>query len=258
MASAPSGSCNIRVTRSLGHYRLIHYTKIFWASSLLVFLTVPSIFAPFVVLLVLWATAVALGPLALLSVVAFLIASCALGSMLLRTSGDPSPERQLCATLLGIGVYIFLMTFLARLPLNYPAVYVVLLAAPVLVDIRGVWRRLRSWTKALVLSRPRKRPQVAAFALLVFVLGMHWMIVPQPESSADGLAMHLAVPADIAPPPYLDLPAGTHSLVRDAHGRRLVLHPGLPVRRRVRRALAELRHAADWWRRCSIARCAAL
>jgi hypothetical protein len=121
-----------------------------------------------------------------------------LGSKLLGASDDSSADNQLCATLLGIAVYIFLMTFLARLPVNYPAVYLILLAIPVLIDIRGVGRRLASWGSALVRSRPRPRPQVAAFALLVFVLGMHWLIVPQPESSADGLAMHLAIPGNIA------------------------------------------------------------
>ena len=182
----------------LGRYRLIHYTKIYWTASLAILLIVPSAFAPIVAVLIVAATTIAIGPIALLAVAAFLISSCALGSKLLGASDDSSADKQLCATLLGIAVYIFLMTFLARLPVNYPAVYLILLAIPVLIDIRGVGRRLVSWGSALVRSRPRPRPQVAAFALLVFVLGMHWLIVPQPESSADGLAMHLAIPANIA------------------------------------------------------------
>ena len=32
----------------------------------------------------------------------------------------------------------------------------------------------------------------------MFVLGMHWLLVLKPEKSADGLAMHLAIPAGIA------------------------------------------------------------
>jgi glycosyltransferase involved in cell wall biosynthesis len=182
----------------LGQFRFIHYTKIFWTVSIAVLLIAPAAYAPIVALLVTMATAIAIGPLALLAVMAFLVSSCALGSKLLRTSGDLSAENQLCGTLLGIAVYIFLMTFLARLPVNYPAVYSILLAIPVLLDIRGVGRRLVSWVGALVLSRPRPRLQVAAFALLVFVLGVHWLIVPKPESSADGLAMHLAIPTNIA------------------------------------------------------------
>ena len=182
----------------VGRQRLIHYTWACGAASSALALALPSAFAPIVALLVLAATAVAIGPLALLSVAAFLICSCALGSLLLGASHDSSPDNQLCATLLGIAVYIFLTAFLVRLPVNYPAVYAVLLAIPALIDMRGVWRRLVSWARLLWPPRPRPRPQVAAFALLVFVLGMHWMIVPQPESSEDGLAMHLAIPLDIA------------------------------------------------------------
>jgi len=180
----------------LGRYRLFHYTRIYWTASLAILAIAPAAFAPVVAFLVAVATAIAIGPLAPLAVTAFLVASCALGSKLLGADGNSSADCQLCATLLGMAVYIFLMTFLARLPVNYPAVYLILLAIPVLIDFRGVGRRLASWGRALV--RPRRRPQVAAFALLVFVLGMHWLVIPQPESSGDGLNMHMAIAANIA------------------------------------------------------------
>ena len=191
----------------LGWHRLIHYTWIFAVASYAILLTVPRAFPAIVGVLVLGASVAALGPLAVLAVAAFLVCSCALGSLLLRgikphasASGldDPVPEDQLCAVLLGMSVYIFLMTFLARLPVNYPAVYAVMLAVPALLDIRGVGRRLVSWGRALVRTRARPWQQGAAFALLVFVLGIHWLVVPQPESSADGLAMHLAIPVNIS------------------------------------------------------------
>ncbi len=35
-------------------------------------------------------------------------------------------------------------------------------------------------------------------ALLVFVVGMHWLVALKPETGADGLAMHLAIPANMA------------------------------------------------------------
>jgi glycosyltransferase involved in cell wall biosynthesis len=181
-----------------GRQRLMHYTTIYWAVSLVIWLIAPVAFAPIVAMLIVGATAVAIGPLAVLAVAAFLISACAVGSKLLGASDDSFAESQLCCTLLGIAVYIFLMAFLARLPVNYPAVYAALLAIPVLLDIRGVARRLASWGRALVRPRPRSRPRVAAFVLLVFVLGIHWLIVPQPEASADGLAMHLAIPVNIS------------------------------------------------------------
>ena len=176
----------------VGRLRLIHYTWVFWGISAAMVFAVPRAYAAIVAALVLVATVVAVGPLALLAVAAFLVGSCALGSMLLGV------ENQLCATLLGIAVYIFLMTFLARLPANYPAVYLILLAIPMLVGIRGVGRRLAQWAKALWPVRAPPRTQVAALALLVFVLGIDWLIVPQPEASTDGLAMHLAIPINVA------------------------------------------------------------
>lgn len=180
----------------VGRARFVHYCEIYWGVSLVLWLIAPRAFVPLAALLILAGTGAALGPVALLTVMAFLVAATALGSILLRTSRDVSPDSQLCAALVGIAVYIFLMTFLVRLPVNYAAVYAALLAVPVLLDIRGVWRRLQSWAQTLLLLRPRR--QVAAFALLTFVIGILWLTVPQPESSADGMAMHLAIPANIA------------------------------------------------------------
>jgi hypothetical protein len=116
----------------------------------------------------------------------------------MRVGDDVSAETQLCGTLLGMAVYIFLMTFVARLPVNYPAVYAVLLALPLLIDFRGVRRRLAACGRALITRRKVSWQQGVAFALLVLVLGMHWLIVPQPESGADALAMHLAIPVNIS------------------------------------------------------------
>ena len=181
----------------LGGHRVMRYTALFAAASLPLVLFASGLFAPIVAALFTLATAMALGPLALLAVALFLISAWALGSKLLGAGGESSVDRDLCAVLLGIAVYIFLMTFIARLPVNYPAVYLVLLAIPIAIDLRAVERRLKTWGRALIYARPRPRLQVASFALLVFVLGMHWLIVPQPESSADGLAMHLAIPVNI-------------------------------------------------------------
>lgn len=181
-----------------GRRRLLHYVWSYaaFAGAILVF--APSFFVPLVAGILLVATAIAIGPTALLAAALFLISSCALGSLLMGRRRDRSPESQLCATLLGMAIYIFLMNFLARLPVNYAVVYAGLLATPVLLDLRGTGWRLVGWCRALVESRSRARPQVAAFALLTFVIGMHWFAMLRPESGSDGLAMHLAIPHNIA------------------------------------------------------------
>ena len=182
----------------VGMQRLLHYTWMFWAVSGAIVLAAPRAYAAIVCVLMTVATAAAIGPLALLAVAGFLLSACALGSQLLAARGDSSADSQLTATMLGVAAWIFLMTFLARLPVNYPAVYLVLLAIPVAIDVRGVGRRLAAFLRAVSMPAQTPRWQALSFALLVFIMGMHWLILPLPESSADGLAMHLAIPVNIS------------------------------------------------------------
>lgn len=182
----------------VGLQRLARFGGEYLAIAAPLLLIVPWTFAGLILGLTILGTAIAVGPQAVLATAFFLIASCALGSKLLGRAEEDSVETHLCATLLGMGVWIFLMTFLARLPVNYPAFWAVLLALPVAWDLRGVWRRLAYWGKKIRSAELRPPGERAAFALLVFVLLMHWLVVLKPEASADGLAMHLAIPANIA------------------------------------------------------------
>jgi glycosyltransferase involved in cell wall biosynthesis len=182
----------------IGLTRLAKFGGVFLAVAAPLLLIVPWTFAALISGFAILGTAIAVGPQALLATAFFLISSCALGSRLLGRTKEDSVETHLCATLLGTGVYIFLMTFLARLPVNYPAFWAVLLAVPVAWDLRGVWRRLAYWGQRLCSAELRPPGERAAFALLIFVLLMHWLVVLKPEASADGLAMHLAIPANIA------------------------------------------------------------
>jgi glycosyltransferase involved in cell wall biosynthesis len=188
----------------VGLSRLVKYTGLYLAWSAPLLLMAPWTFTAVIVMLTAVFTAVAVGPLPLLAVVFFLISACALGSRLL----SHAKKSQICATLLGAGIYIFLMTLLARVPVNYAAVWAVLLALPVLADLNGVWKRLRQWGSALASAELRDWGERAAFALLVFVLVMHWFVVLKPEASADGLAMHLAIPTNIAANHMLTLQPG--------------------------------------------------
>ncbi len=182
----------------VGLQRLAKFGGEYLAVAVPVLLIVPWTFAALIFGLTILGTAISVGPQAVLATAFFLIASCALGAKLLGRSEEDSIETHLCATLLGMGVWIFLMTFLARLPVNYPAFWAVLLAAPVAWDWRGVWRRLVYWGRRIGSAELRRPGERAALALLVFVLLMHWLVVLKPEASADGLAMHLAIPANIA------------------------------------------------------------
>jgi hypothetical protein len=114
----------------------------------------------------------------------FLVSSYTIGSKLVG-------ESHLLSTLTGIGIYIFLMTVLSHFPVNYPAVWASILLAPILLDWRSLPRRVR-------FPELRSWPDRCAAAFLAFVLLMHWLVVLEPEKSADGLAMHLAIATNIA------------------------------------------------------------
>src|SRR5262249_51423485 len=97
------------------------------------------------------------------------------------------------ATLCGAAIYIFLMYCSARLPIHYAALWAVVLAIPIVLDWRG--------TRDLVFSVPARLRSAGLGTWggrLAFALLMQWLVVLKPEQSADGLAMHLAIPANIA------------------------------------------------------------
>jgi hypothetical protein len=182
----------------IGVKRFLKYIGMFLGVAFPILMMAPWSFAALITGLTVVGTAFAIGPLALLAVAFFLISSCALGSRLLGRQHDDTPEWQLLATLAGAAVWIFAMTLVVRIPMNYPAVWAGLLAVPVLLDWRGAWRRLERWWQLLATAELRTYRERAAFALVVFVLLAHWFVALMPETSADGLAMHLAIPANIA------------------------------------------------------------
>jgi len=182
----------------VGIERFLRFGGAFLALAVPLLAIVPWTFATLVAALLLVLTGLSVGPQALLATGFFVVSSCALGFRLLGRSKSDSLTIHLCATLLGTGVYVFLMMLVVRLPVNYPAVWAILLTIPVVLDLGGVWRRLTYWAGRLRRLELRSGWERAAFALLVFLLAAHWLVGLKPETSADGLAMHLAAPMNIA------------------------------------------------------------
>ena len=180
------------VWNDLGLRRFGHYTGWFLALVAPALLLIPRAFVPLAAGLVLVATMVSTGPAAVFAVAFLLVSACSLGCLILR--GDQSIR----AILAGLASYIFIGTFLMRLPVNYPLVWGLLLAAPILADLRGTGRRAANWGRALLAARLTRWQERAAFALLLFALLMDWLVTLKPETGTDGLAMHLAVVTDIA------------------------------------------------------------
>ena len=121
------------------------------------------------------------GPLAPLAVLFFLGSCYSLGRLLVRTS------EGVTATLLGAAAWMFVLWCALHFRVNYSWVYGLAFALPYLgYRRRFVWPRLVD------------RREAAARAVLLFVLGAHFLVALKPEISSDGLGMHLALPAAVA------------------------------------------------------------
>ncbi len=183
-----------------GYARLIQFGALYVAAAAALLILAPWIFAGLAAALLLLLTAISVGPVALLSVFFFLVSAWSLGALLMgrkRLPRDPlSPH--LLSLLLGIAIYIFLMPFAARLPVNYASVYALALALPILANLPAFRRDLPAILRKAASLPLRSWPERLGCAAFLFVLIAHWFAVLEPETSADGLSIHLAVPANIA------------------------------------------------------------
>ncbi len=175
-----------------GWSRLLQFGALYAAAATAVLILAPWIFAALATALLVVLTAIAVGPTAFLAVLFFLFSAWSLGNLAGRHK-DP-----LLSTLLGIAVFIFPMPFVARLPVNYAWVYVSVLALPILANLPALRREFPDLVKLPAALPLRSWGERLGFAAFLFVLTTHWFAMLKPEASADGLSMHLAVPANIA------------------------------------------------------------
>ncbi|HEY2012344.1 MAG TPA: hypothetical protein VGH38_02535, partial [Bryobacteraceae bacterium] len=159
----------------------------------------PALMVPCTIGLTAIYTVNAVGILPLAAVVFFLFGCLVLGRLILPQS---EPFRgavpDLLAMLAGLCVLMWLGNLLAHFPVNYPAVYLAILAAVVLVRPATTALCLR---RAAGLFRPvefEARTSYVLVAVALVPLLAHWLVVLKPEVSADALSMHLVVPAYVA------------------------------------------------------------
>ncbi len=127
-----------------------------------------------------YTTAIA-GPAAVGTLLLFLASSWALGSAI--TGG-------VAAMLVGACFYALLLGLTISFPVHYAAVYLAVLAIPLL------WRR--NLFARLHAPGSVSNKEAAAGCLLLGILILHLLAALQPESGADALSVHLAVPASMA------------------------------------------------------------
>lgn len=132
---------------------------------------------------------------AVLAVLALAWSSTVLGRTVLRRIDGAGDVE--CA-LVGIAVYGTIVGLLAHWPVNYPGVYVLMLALPLLLwrrEARECLLRASRWGSA------ERAPGLAALLLplAIATLGLvYFLVALMPELGYDALAMHLLVPARVA------------------------------------------------------------
>src|SRR5450759_2032757 len=177
-----------------GRVRVLQFGAVYLAAASALLILAPWIFVRLASALLVVLTTIAIGPAALLAVVFFLSSAWSL----VRLVSRPLLLPHLLAILLGMSIYIFLMPFAARLPVNYAWVYALVLAGPILANLSSVRRELPAILRLPAALELRSWGERLGCAALLFVLTIHWFAMLKPEASADGLAMHLAIPANLA------------------------------------------------------------
>lgn len=134
-------------------------------------------------------TAFAAGPAAAFGVAWAAAGTWAAGWLLWREAGEPAEALQIT---LGLAVWASLVMWSAALPVHFAWTYWLLPA----VAMAAAWRK--GWRPGLRLEGPSEAAAAAAWCAGLFPLFAHWLMVLKPDVSADGLAMHLVIPARMA------------------------------------------------------------
>jgi hypothetical protein len=176
----------------LGLHHLGRYCLLFAAVTVPVAVFLRPYLLPGIVVLLAIGSVIAVGPVAAGSVLLFIFSATLAG----RLAFGRELETRL-AFMAGLALWIGAMALTAQLAIHYPATYWIALAAPALIDYRETRRLVSEWLR-LLRPQPISLPEAAAILLLSFVLMAHWLVVLKPEASTDGMAIHLAIPFNMA------------------------------------------------------------
>ena len=181
-----------------GLHRFLVYTSIFVVLCAACYLTRRGLIAAIAVVIAAAYTVTFAGWEPLLALGLFAAGSFGIGVWLLRPLGlshGQTPAAILFTT--GAAVWALLGGLLALTHWNSGWHYGVLLAIPALTQIRRLADSAIAGGKALS-ARLQERAGFWSSAMLVYALGAQWLMCLKPEVSADGIAMHLAVPMHLA------------------------------------------------------------
>jgi len=177
------------VWQAAGAARAVRFAVAYGLGSVLLAMAVPQ-----------WAPRVlVLGGVAYAAAACGLIPLAALGLLLASAwSLGARIAPGLVGVVLGLNIWALLIGFAVHSPVNYPGVYAAAFAIPLVFDRRRVWEAGHAAWRWFRTTAPCSRGCAAAWAICALPVAMHLVVAVAPEVSADGLAMHLAIPASVA------------------------------------------------------------
>jgi len=137
----------------------------------------------------------------LLVVCAFMFSAAMLGGALLgiaKVTGEADAWHRLLALPLGLGVFATVTGLLALLPVNFPALYIVLLATPVILWRGQVMEQLDALGSDIKRLNDHAIGNAWQFIALATIVAVYLLVALLPELGFDALSMHLVVPAQVA------------------------------------------------------------
>lgn len=168
------------------------FSAVYAAAAALLAWFAPHWLAPAVAGLMAAYSLVAAGPFAVAGTAAALLACLATGAAWMRGRRPEEAGAPAALAALGLGVWIALISVLARFKVHYWPVYLVLIAAVI------VWGWSRQAFPAMRGLLPVSREEALAFALPGLPLTLQWLMALKPETSPEALSIHLTVPARMA------------------------------------------------------------
>lgn len=174
--------------------RLALVCGIYWAAYVLVVVTGRSALPLKLLGLGLFAVAVVIPAVPVLSVLLLLGASCAVGALLAgRRIGVSSIGDLALVTTVGLAVYAVVLPILGRWPVNGSWSYLLLLGAP----IAAAWRRLPAVLRPLLARADLGVVEVVLLGVVGNFAVIFGLVAALPEIGHDALGLHLHVAAQV-------------------------------------------------------------